>query len=204
MKNKRDFILSLVCGFLSTLFLLFIVLNPKIKEFEKLPFLKKYFWALFILLPLIFALGIQVASLFFSFFPLLFQFAKFVEIGILNTLIDIGVLNLLSLLTGISGGWKIIPLNAISFLLAATNSYFWNKIWTFNIGKKMVAKEFSLFLIVSLIGLVINSTIVFLGTTFIKQIKISAGALMNLVKILATLIVMIWNFFGYKIFVFKK
>jgi hypothetical protein len=34
---------------------------------------------------------------------------------------------------------------------------------------------------------VINSTIVFLGTTFIKQIKISAGALMNLVKILATL-----------------
>jgi putative flippase GtrA len=204
MKNKKDLMFSLICGFLSALFLAFIILNPKIKEFEKFPFFKKYFWIFFFLLPPIFAFGIQIASFFLSFFPFLFQLAKFVEVGILNTLIDVGTLNFLSTVTGITRGLKIIPLNAISFLLAATNSYFLNKAWTFNIGIKIVKKEFIVFLIVSLIGLFINSAIVFLGTTFISYFKISVGALMNLVKIFATLIVMFWNFFGYKIFVFKK
>jgi len=203
-EEKKDLFFSLLCGFLSAIFFLFILFNPKIKELEKFLFLKKFSFLSLLIFPLIFLFGIKIASIFRSFFPLIFQFAKFAEIGVLNTLIDIGTLNLLSAATGTVGGLKIVPLNAISFLLAATNSYFFNKIWTFEIGTKVVQREFIVFLIVSLIGLFINSTIVFLGTTFISYFQISAGALMNLVKIFATLIVMLWNFFGYKIFVFKK
>jgi len=204
IENKKDVYFPLLCGFLSAIFFLFIILNPKIREFEKFLILKKFSFLSLFIFPLIFLLGIKIASVFRSFFPLIFQFAKFAEVGVLNTLIDIGTLNFLSAVTGIVKGLKIIPLNAISFLLAATNSYFLNKAWTFEIETKMVQKEFIVFLIVSLIGLFLNSTIVFLGTTFLSYFKISAGALMNLVKIFATLVVMFWNFFGYKIFVFRK
>jgi len=203
-ENKKDTIFSLICGFLAAIFFLFILFNPKIKEFESLFFLKKFAPFFLILFPIFFLIGIKTASIFRPVFPLFFQFARFVEVGVLNTLVDIGTLNFLSSITGVTGGLKIIPLNAISFTLAVFNSYFFNKTWTFEIAPKIVQKEFIVFIIVSLIGLSINSAIVFFGTTFLSYFKISAGALMNLVKIFATLIVMFWNFFGYKVFVFKK
>jgi putative flippase GtrA len=203
-EEKKDLLFSLICGFLSSIFFLFIIFNPKIEEFEKIYFLKKISPLSLFLFPLIFLLGIKIASIFRLFSLSIFQFAKFVEVGILNTLIDIGTLNFLSLITGIVKGLEIIPLNIISFLLAVVNSYFFNKIWTFEISSKAVQGEFITFLLISLTGLFINSTIVFLGTTFIHYFQISAGALMNLVKIFATLIAMLWNFFGYKIFVFRK
>lgn len=202
--QKKDLILSFICGLLSGIFLLFIIFNPNFKEVEKVFFVKKYPWIFPILFSFLFAIAIKVAFLIGKFFPLIFQFSKFVEVGVLNTLIDIGSLNGLSALTGITLPPKLLFLNAVSFCLAVTNSYFWNKSWTFEMGAKMVQKEFSLFVIISLIGLGINSLIVFLGTTFLKTLSVSEGALMNIVKILATFIVMIWNFFGYKIFVFSK
>jgi len=203
--KKGDAFFSLICGFLAAFFLSFAVFNKEISEFEKISFLKLfkdyYFFVLFSL-PFSFVVGLKIASL----FPFLtfFQFVKFLEVGVLNTFIDIGMLNLLSGFAKVFSGYKIFFLNSLSFLLAVINSYFWNKFWTFEKKEGMKTKEFSLFLIVSLIGLMINSTIVYLGTTFLNLKFVSKGALMNLVKIFATLVAMFWNFFGYKIFVFKK
>ena len=137
------------------------------------------------------------------------QFERFVLIGFMNTGIDFAVLNLLMWATGIYKGKWILLLNAGSFSIAVINSYFWNKRWTFKAREAdeagEVAKEFSQFIGVTLIGLAINSGIVFSITTFISPLfGLSIGLWANLAKAAATGISLIWNFIGYKFFVFKK
>lgn len=134
------------------------------------------------------------------------QFAKFVVIGVVNTGLDFLVLNFEMLVTGISQGPGMLAQNAVSFSVATINSYYFNKRWAFqDDSQKKQGHKFSQFLIVSLIGLVINSTTVFLVTSsFAPLFGISPILWANLAKVAATGLSLIWNFVGYKFFVFKK
>jgi len=138
--------------------------------------------------------------------PLVAQFSKFVIVGLLNTAIDFGVLNLLSFLTGVYSGAALIALNSVAFLAAVTNSYFLNKYWTFAAKDGARTTEISKFLIISFIGLGINNAIVYGVTTFMALPlgRIGPALWENLAKMAATGISLIWNFIGYKFFVFKK
>lgn len=67
--------------------------------------------------------------------------------------------------------------------------------------------QFTSFLIISLIGLAINSTIVVIATKFITpelQDYVNVDTIKNVAKILATAFSLIWNFVGYKLVVFKR
>ena len=133
---------------------------------------------------------------------ILWQVAKFGLVGILNTSIDFGILNFLMAATSVTRGIGIIPINAVAVVAAVVNSFYWNKDWVF--GQKQGA-SFLTFSVVTLIGLGINTAIVFLLTTFIGPIIVDSQALWaNLAKVLATIFSMVWNFLGYKLIVFKK
>ncbi|OGD95445.1 hypothetical protein A3F02_03265 [Candidatus Curtissbacteria bacterium RIFCSPHIGHO2_12_FULL_38_9b] len=135
-------------------------------------------------------------------FGLLWQFSKFALVGVLNTAIDFGILNLMILLTGITSGIGIIPLNIVSFSAAVTNSFFWNKKWVFQSPKEA---NFITFFVITLIGLVINSSIVYIITTFVPPVFVESETLWaNLAKVLATGVALFWNFTGYKLIVFKR
>ena len=140
---------------------------------------------------------------------LIAQISKFVVVGFVNTAIDFGVLNLLMWFTGIYSGKWIFLLNVIAFSAAVINSYFWNKYWTFRAGETReaaeVSKEFSQFVIVSLIGVAINSSIVFGIATYIPPVfGLGKELWANIAKAAATGISLAWNFIGYKFIVFKK
>jgi putative flippase GtrA len=139
-------------------------------------------------------------------YPVVQQFTKFVVIGVINTGVDFLVLNLEMMLTGISKGPYMLVQNAISFSIATINSYFFNKYWTFqDSSKKDAGKKFSQFLAVSVVGVAINSLVVFAITTYIPPMfGISSVLWANLAKLAATGISLIWNFAGYKFWVFKK
>ena len=204
-KFKKDIFYRLILGFVSSWFLIFVIKNPYIEEFKQLAILEKIVWWLPIVLPVIFLLGILLAKTLTKVIKVVYQIAKFAEVGVLNTAIDFGILNLLIWLTGITSGWAIAPLNAASFLCATTNSYFWNKFWTFKKEGTAGGKDFTQFLGISAIGIGINTGIVVAGTSLILPVfGLSAGAWANLMKILATLVSMIWNFLGYKFIVFKE
>ncbi len=64
-------------------------------------------------------------------------------------------------------------------------------------------REFVIFLVVSIIGLGINSILIGLISKNV-QIVSSADLNKNLAKIVATLVSLVWNFIGYKLFVFKR
>jgi glycosyltransferase AglD len=135
------------------------------------------------------------------------QFSKFVVVGLVNTAIDFGVLNLLVFLTGIETGIGIAVLNSIAFAAAVTNSYFMNKHWTFGVkGEAAKTTEVSKFLLISLIGLGINSGIVYGVTNFVTPpfVEIGPVSWINLSKVIATGLSLIWNFSGYKFLVFKR
>lgn len=134
------------------------------------------------------------------------QFWRFVIIGVINTLVDYAILLILSKITGITGGTKIIPLNVISFSVATINSYFLNKYWAFADPSRLdQGKKFSLFLIVSIIGVTINTTIVTLFTSHVSPMfGLSPREWLIGAKLVATGVSLVWNFAGYKIFVFKK
>ena len=149
--------------------------------------------------------------------PLAVQFGKFVLVGIINTGVDFLILNLEMKLTGITSGGYIFLLNVISFSVATANSYFLNKFWTFqDKGNSNESVKFSQFFAVSFVGIIINSTIVYLMTSFFAPfLGISAILTLatgkniqslwaNFAKLAATGISLVWNFIGYKLWVFKE
>jgi len=148
------------------------------------------------------------------------QFGRFLIIGAMNTVIDVVALNLLMWQTGIYKGLGLIPLTAIAFTIAVINSFFWNKFWTFKAPAKVnseissvdpgesirqTRKQFSQFILVTLIGLGINTGIVYGVTTFIPPMfGLNEVLWANLAKAISISISLVWNFTGYRMFVFKK
>ncbi len=129
------------------------------------------------------------------------QIIKFVIVGVGNTLVDLIVLNLLISIAGIASGAPFVIFKAISFLVAATNSYFWNKRWTFRSDKKV----FIQFFVISTVGLLLNvGAASFLVNIIGPQFEISKTIWANIGAACGTLIVMTWNFLGYKFIVFKR
>lgn len=80
------------------------------------------------------------------------QFIKFSLVGILNTAIHFGVFYFLYSFMGL---YHLLA-SATGFCIAVTNSYFMNKYWTFNQGNSNIYSEFTRFLMVSLLSLLIN------------------------------------------------
>ena len=139
-------------------------------------------------------------------FPIIKQLVRFVVVGVINTGIDFLILNIEMFFTHITSGSGMILQNAISFGLATINSYYLNKSWTFSDkDKKKEGIKFAQFLTVSLIGIIINSLIVYLITSFIPPMfGVNPQLWANIAKLAATAISLIWNFLGYKFIVFKK
>jgi len=133
-------------------------------------------------------------------------------VSVPNTFVDLGVFNLLIFLFGLVSGPLFGALKAASFTVAVINSYFMNKHLVFNTGKTADLeenrnnKEFRLFFAVSIVGLLLN--------VFVSYAIFSAGKTLapetshylfaNAGAIIGSGVVMLWNFLGYKFFVFKK
>lgn len=152
-------------------------------------------------------------------YPALEQGGKFIITGFINTGIDFGVLFLLVFLSGKDKGIYTLIFPAISFIFATINSFFMNKYWTFRAadrssGTEKTAKDFSQFLFVTLIGLSINAGITYSLSNFVPPfLGISIGFLNGVLnqrvwvffsKACATAVSLVWNFIGYKLWVFKK
>lgn len=199
--TKKDYFLVSIIGFLFGLLLLPVLKNIDFTLFE-LNFSNA---ALLIIGFAIFAVfALWIASLIGGKIPVVFQFAKFGAIGAMNTLVDLGILNILIFFSGIALGYWYSIFKGISFIVGTTNSYFWNKYWTFGAGGQTSIKEFGQFLAVSVIGFGINVGIASLVVNVMGPIgNISLERWANIGALSATIISLIWNFLGYKFIVFK-
>lgn len=162
-------------------------------------------WMLVAILPILIVLGLYIASFLSRYWATLWQLAKFLVTGALNTFVDLGILNFLGFVTGIFTGWHYSAFKAISFVGSVINSFFWNKFWVFE--KKDVSsagKEFPKFILVSTVGIVLNTGIASLLVIIIGPPAGISGTLWgNIAAIIAGLTVFVWNFLGYKLIVFR-
>ena len=152
------------------------------------------------------AAGIWLGYLLSRFIPFLFQFAKFGATGVANFAVDIGILNLLIFLSGEAVGIDYTIFKVISFTFAVTNSFLWNKFWTFKKdGTKEAGKEFLGFIGISLVGLAVNAIVASVLVNIVgPQSGINVKTWASVSAAAASVCVMFWNFIGYKFWVFKK
>jgi len=113
----------------------------------------------------------------------LLKFIKFSLVGFSGVFVDFGT-------TFICKEWLKIQkyvANACGFTLAATTNYFMNRVWTFHSTNPHIMLEFTRFFTIALIGLGINTLIVWaMNGKFKVNFYIS--------KLAATVIVFLWNF----------
>jgi putative flippase GtrA len=123
----------------------------------------------------------------------LFKFIKFGVVGFSGLFVDFGLTWLSKEKLKIQ---KYVA-NAIGFSFAATSNYYLNRVWTFRSENPEIVIEFSHFIVVSLIGLAINTLILWLIVT---KLKFN----FYLSKVFAIIVVMLWNFFANLLFTFAK
>jgi len=169
-------------------------------------FIIQIVWYFPIVLPLLSIFGVFVASLLTKKIPALFQLAKFVLVGALNTFVDFGILILLLTIFGVAAGLLYSISKAFSFSCSVVNSYFWNKFWTFEKKEtKRAGREFGKFYLIAGIGFFLNVAIASFVVSIIEpQFGLSAEIWAIVGAFIAVLCVFIWNFLGYKFIVFKK
>lgn len=119
------------------------------------------------------------------------QILKFGVVGIIATVIDFGVLYVLSQPLGLDP----VLSAGISFCVSLVFNYVASMRYVFTHREDMSrSREFVFFLVLSLIGLAINEAIMAAGVAVLGS---SALAVMG-TKVLATAIVMVWNFVSRK------
>jgi putative flippase GtrA len=207
--KKRDIVVGLIIGFLIGILALatFKNLEPELRaKFEW--FSIKLIYPFPIIIPILIVFGLFIAKILSKKIKVVWQLAKFVVVGALNTFVDLGILNLLIFVSKIDTRAGILYglFKFISFSCAATNSYFWNKSWTFEKGSQVKGKEFAGFYFVTGIGALINVGVaVFLVKVIGPQFDIAqnlwAGAVAPFIGVLCGFV---WNFLAYKFFIFKK
>jgi len=118
---------------------------------------------------------------------LIAKFLKFCVVGVIGTVVDFGVTALCKEVLKIQ---KYVS-NGIGFTLAATGNYLLNRNWTFveNKSHDGIGFEYIKFMVISTIGLGINTLILFLVSKKLKK-----GFYFS--KVVATAVTLIWNFFA--------
>lgn len=201
MIKRTDVVASLVIGELSGLLMLGIGRNLALPSgvAEILPSLPFWF-------PLFTLAAMFIGSRLGSYSPALYQLAKFGLVGGLNFLVDLGVLNLLIALSGVSSGFYAAIFKAVSFLVAVGSSFLWNKFWTFRaLSTEHVGLQFAEFFSVTLVGFFINvGTFAFLNDFVGPPAGIPGPTWANISSGGAAVVGLLWNFLGYKFIVFRK
>jgi len=120
------------------------------------------------------------------------KFLKFGVVGFSGLLIDFGFTYLFKEVFKVQ---KYLA-NAIGFIIAASSNYFLNRIWTFQSTNPNIAFEYSEFILISLIGLGINTLILWL---LVSKYKLN----FYLSKVFAIAVVTVWNFFANMLITFS-
>jgi len=124
------------------------------------------------------------------------RFSKFLLVGAIGFVVDFGTLTLLKEIFQM----PTLIANTISFTMAVVSNFTLNRYWTYpDSREKKLSSQLGQFAGVSIIGLIINNTLLWLLETpfdsFLETLGILVGKGYIPAKIIATIVVLFWNFF---------
>ncbi|MCX8033576.1 MAG: GtrA family protein [Thermoleophilia bacterium] len=125
------------------------------------------------------------------------QAVRFVIVGLLNTLVDLGAFYLLTLIPGM----PTVAAKALSYILGICNSFVWNKLWTFRAwDSHRGRREFAVFFAVNMPPFLVNVIVFSLlgiwigsGSQWVRMSKAFAAAVVSVA----------WNFLGSRYLAFR-
>jgi putative flippase GtrA len=130
------------------------------------------------------------------------RFLKFMVVGTIGAVVDFGSFNILATLMGVSS----VISSMISFVLALTSNFLWNRYWTYpDARSKHVSKQLGQFLVISFLGLAIRTPLfallekwmIRLFTDSLPTLSFSPTFLgHNFALATVIIIIMFWNFFA--------
>ena len=92
--------------------------------------------------------------------------------------------------------WNKYVANSLGFLCAASSNWLFNRVWTFQDSNPDVLLQYGKFVGISLVGLALNNTVVYL-------LHDRRGWGFYLAKVAAVLVVTLWNFTANYLYTFR-
>lgn len=203
--NTKELTKSLILGLISGIFLLIVISNIK-DDVEIAAKLYKHKLGLIFFICSCLVIWVYIIYRFASKWKTALQFGRFVAVGQSNAAIDIGVLNFLIILSSIDSGMYYSVFKGVSFIFAVINSFLWNKFWSFGSKERDdLAGQFVKFIAVALVGLAINVLVASLVVNVLgPQWGIPSRIWANVGVLSSAIFNIVWDFYGFKVFVFKK
>ena len=121
-----------------------------------------------------------------------YEMIRFGTVGVGGTAIDFSVTWALRE----KAKWNQYVASSIGFILAATNNFFWNKYWTFRNTSHAYLQQYSLFMLISFGGLLLNNAVIWVCYR-------KFGLHFYLSKAIAVGVVVIWNYLLNKTIAFR-
>jgi putative flippase GtrA len=135
------------------------------------------------------------------------QAARFVAVGLLNTLVTMGMFRLFLMIPGVpvSGDKHFVyyttAADGLAYVLGICNSFLWNKYWTFSAAKsKRGWREFGIFFLVNLPPLAVN---VFVFALLGLWAHSGSGWVQMGKAFVAAAVAVVWNFLGSRYLAFR-
>jgi putative flippase GtrA len=161
------------------------------------------------------SLGVRVSALIVGKRQELVRFLKFCVVGVIGTAIDFGVFNLMHNVLYVHEALS----NTLSVSAAIVNNYLWSRYWVYPETKhRQGGRKFVQFVVVSIIAWALNTSILWstdhwvLGEAgFLAGLVAPIAAAIgmkhsvfssNAAKVVATGIVLFWNFFANRLWTF--
>lgn len=132
------------------------------------------------------------------------QFFRYVIVGGTAAFVDISLYNILAIVLQINH----IAANTVSFLFGLVINYYMSREWVFNKKQHDFKKDFFLFAIIGVIGMLLSNFILYIlidCKLLISMFEfLSQNMAKSLAKPIAVVIVLFWNFAARKVLVFRN
>lgn len=128
--------------------------------------------------------------------------SRFLVVGALSTLIEVGVFNLLVFVWG----WDVVAAKIVASLVALVNAYIGNREWTFrHRDRRGRVSEVTLFLVTNAVCTAIGAALVWVGVEAVAAVlgREPGAVALNLVNLTSIVIVVLLRFVLYHGIVFR-
>ncbi len=130
------------------------------------------------------------------------QLVRFGFVGGLNTVIDILAFNLLLWALPTGSATMLIVYNSLAYLIGAANSFYCNKLWTFEQRSQVTRRQVLRFALVTALGILCNDLFLLLATWTLSRLSLDGVLWTNGAKVCAIAGSFLVSYIGMRFMVF--
>ena len=133
------------------------------------------------------------------------KYAQFSLVGGSNAPVDLGILNLLLLISPTRSPEILLVYNVVALVITNANSYLWNTLWTFRHRARHDARQVGLFTVQGVLNVAVGGLLIWLlarGLMTYTDLSPLIGS--NVAKVVSMVAASTMSFVFLRFFVFRK